>query len=323
MRNHILKLGLVLVASTAAFAQAPPPHQFHITRTIELGGDGSWDYLRYDPDGRRLFISRSTHVMVADLAAGKVIGDIPGTEGVHGVALVPALQRGVTSNGKANNAFIFDQNSLKVLATVDTGAKPDGILYEPLTKTVLTMNAAENSISVIDVAAAKVIATIALPGRPETAISDERGNIFVNLEDKSQIAVISLATRKVAQTWNLADCTEPTGLAIDAAHARLFTACHNGVLIAVDVSSGKNIQKLPIGLGVDAVAYDPELKTVFTTNKDGTLSVIRQLDADHYENQETVQTLPGAKTIALDDERHLVYTVANQNGNFVLLEIGR
>ena len=323
MRNPIMKLCLLFIAAVSAFAQAPHSNQFHITRTIELGGEGSWDYLRYDLDGRRLFISRSTHVMVADLAEGKLIGDIPGTDGVHGIAIVPSLGRGVTSNGKANNAFIFDQHSLKVLATVATGVKPDGILYEPFTKAVLTMNAGDNSISMIDVAAAKVIATIALPGRPETAISDGKGNLFVNLEDKSQIAAISLVTHKVVQTWDLAGCTEPTGLAIDAANARLLTACHNSVFIVVDAGSGKNIQKLPIGLGVDAVAYDSELKTVFTTNKDGTLSVIRRIDADHYENQETVQTLPGAKTIALDPERHLVYTVANQNGKFVLLEIGR
>jgi DNA-binding beta-propeller fold protein YncE len=330
MRLAALKVMTCLaLAGVSPFAgHAQQTAAFHILRTIDLGGDGSWDYLRFDPGGDRLFIARSTRVMVVDLASGKLVGEIPGTDGVHGVALDATLGRGVTSNGKANNAFVFDLDSLKVLATVPTGAKPDGILWEPFSKTVLTMNGAADTMTVIDVASEKPLATLPLPGRPESAVSDGKGRVFVNLEDKGQIAEIDMTARSVLQTWDLAGCTEPTGLAIDTGAARLFSACHNGVLIVVDANSGRNIQKLPIGSGVDAAAYDPEIHNIFTSNKNGSISRIEQVDADTYRNLQTVSTLPGAKTMALDPARHLLYTVGNRTDesgkvDFVLLEIGR
>ena len=316
-------MALVFSLLTGLAAHSQQQADFHVTRTIPLGGDGSWDYLRFDPDGNRLFIARSTRVMVVDLAAGKLSGEITNTEGVHGVALAQADHLGLTSNGKAGTASIFDLDTLKVIANVPTGLKPDGVLWEPFSKTVLTMNGADNSITMIDVAQQKAIATIPLPGRPETAVSDGKGKVFVNLEDKAQIAEVDVAARKVLGTWDLAGCTEPTGLAIDIEHARLFPACHNGFLIVVDANTGKNIQKLAIGLGVDAAAFDPGIHAVFTSNKEGSISIVEQVDADTYRNLETVKTLVGAKTMTLDPARHLVYTVANQNGQFVLLQIGR
>lgn len=325
MRLAVLKRVTILALVGAAVfpTHAQDQAKFHIVRTIPLGGEGSWDYLRYDPNENRLFIARSTRVMVVDLAAGKLVGEIPDTAGVHGVALAPGFGRGATSNGNANATSIFDLNSLKLLATVSTEKKPDGILWEPFTNTVLTMNGVSNSISVINIAQAKSIAEIPLPGRPETAVSDGQGKVFVNLEDKAQIAEVNMSRHFVQHTWDLTGCTEPTGLAIDTANARLFSGCHDGVLIVVDMNSGKNIEKLPIGQGVDAVAFDPELHTVFASNKEGTISVINQETANRYRNLETVQTLAGAKTMALDPERHLIYTVANKDGQFVLLEIGR
>jgi DNA-binding beta-propeller fold protein YncE len=322
-------LALAVFAVVAATAlEAQQRANFHILRTIPLGGVGGWDYLRLDPDANRLFIARETRVMVVDLNAGKLAAEIPNTLGVHGVALDVVRKRGVTSNGKANTASIFDLDSLKVVGSVPTGAKPDGILWEPFTKTVLTMNGAANSVTMIDTGTQQPVATIALPGRPETAVSDGKGEVFVNLEDKAQIAEIDLAKRAVIHTWDLAGCSEPTGLAIDIAHARLFSGCHNGVLIVVDAGSGTNIAKAPIGMGVDAVAFDREIHTIFTSNKEGSVSVIEQADADTYRNVQTVTTLPGAKTMALDPAGHLIYTVANrQDGSgdpqFVLLEIGR
>ncbi|MGO9437782.1 MAG: YncE family protein [Terracidiphilus sp.] len=320
-RKTIVALVLASLAGAGVYAQHEPT--FHITRSFNLGGDGSWDYLRFDSAANRLFITRSTRVMVVDLASGKLVAEIPDTPGVHGVALVPELQRGVTSNGKANTASIFDLDSLKVANTVPTGEKPDAILWEPFSRTVLTMNGLANSITVVDVAAAKPLSPIALPGRPETAVADAKGKIFVNLEDKAQIAEIDMATHSLLHAWDLEGCTEPTGLAIDVESARLFSGCHNGVLVVVDANSGRNIQKVPIGQGVDAVAFDPAIHTVFTSNKEGTISVVRQLNADEYQNLETVQTLPGAKTMALDPIRHVVYTVANREGQFVLLEVGQ
>lgn len=319
--TKMMTIAVAALATVGVYAQQHAT--FHITRTVNLGGDGSWDYLRFDPDGNRLFITRSTRVMVVDLASGKLITEIPDTAGVHGVALVRDLQRGVTSNGKANTASIFDLSSLKPLSNVPTGEKPDAILWEPFTKTVLTMNGMANSITELDVATAKAVGAIALPGRPETAVADARGKVYVNLEDKAQIAEVDMAAHSVLRIWDLTGCTEPTGLAIDVENERLFSGCHNGVLVVVDARFGKLIQTLPIGQGVDAVAFDPEIHTIFTSNKDGTISVIGQVDANTYRNMETVQTLPGAKTMALDPARHVVYTVANQEGQFVLLEVGR
>jgi DNA-binding beta-propeller fold protein YncE len=325
MQFSIVKMivSVVFGALVSSGIDAQQQPTFHITRTFNLGGDGSWDYLRFDSAANRVFITRSTRVMVVDLTSGKLIAEIPDTPGVHGVALVPELQRGVTSNGKADTASIFSLDTLKVVNSVPTGGKPDAILWEPHSKTVLTMNGLANSISVLDVEAAKPIATIALPGRPETAVADAKGKVFVNLEDKAQIAEVDMRTHSVLHTWDLPGCTEPTGLAIDPENARLFSGCHNGVLIVVDANSGRNIQTVPIGLGVDAVAFDPAIHTVFTSNKEGTISVVRQFDANSYRNLETVQTLPGAKTMALDPTRHVVYTVANREGQFVLLEVGQ
>jgi DNA-binding beta-propeller fold protein YncE len=325
MQFSILKViaSVAVGALAGAAVHAQQQTEFHITRSFNLGGDGSWDYLRFDPEANRLFIARSTRVMVVDLASGRLVAEIPDTLGVHGVALVPELKRGVTSNGKADTASIFSLDTLKVVGSVPTGEKPDGILWDPFSKTVLTMNGLANSISMLDVEAAKPVATIALSGRPEAAVADAKGKVFVNLEDKAQIAEVDMVTHSVLHTWDLAGCTEPTGLAIDLQSARLFSGCHNGILVVIDAISGRNIQKVPIGLGVDAVAFDAAIQTVFTSNKEGTISVVRQLDANSYQNLETVQTLPGAKTMALDPTRHVVYTVANREGQFVLLEVGQ
>jgi len=317
---------LVLAGILIMSSQAQTNAAYHVTRTIQVGGDGSWDYLRFDPNGKRLFIARSTRVMVVDLVHGKLASEIPDTAGVHGVALIPELHRGVTSNGKANTATIFDLDTLRPITTVPTGEKPDAILWEPFSKTVLTMNGRSNSITIIDPQTGKALGTITLPGRPETAVSDQQGKVFVNLEDKGQIAVVDMAQRTVVGTWDLAGCTEPTGLAIDIhdkTHRRLFSACHSGVLVIVDADTGKSVQQLPIGNGVDAAAFDAATQTVFTSNGEGSISVIQQISADSYRNVETVKTLPGAKTMALDPNSHLLYTVANQNGRFVVLEIGR
>jgi DNA-binding beta-propeller fold protein YncE len=185
------------------------------------------------------------------------------------------------------------------------------------------MNGSANSVTLIDAHSAEPVGEIALPGRPETPVSDGGGRVYINLEDKAQVAVVDMRKRAVVATWNLPGCVEPTGLALDVADGKLFSGCHNSTLAVVDAASGNLVQKLPIGSGVDAVAYDPVLHLVFASNKDGSLSVIEQSSATSYRSRETVTTLPGAKTMALDPARHLVYTVANHDGQFVLCEIGR
>lgn len=293
--------------SASAWAQSPV---YKVSRKAILGGEGGWDYLTYDSSAHRLYIARSTRVMVVDVDSGTLVGEVAGTAGVHGVALVPELNRGVSSNGRDDSATIFDLKTLQPVATVKTGGKPDAILFDAATGHVVTFNGRTNNATVIDPKAGVVVATIALPGRPETGVSDGQGMIYVNLEDRGAIAAIDMKQRKVVQTSALEGCTEPTGLAMDTKNRRLFSVCHNGVLVVVNADSGKNLQKLPIGQKVDAAAFDAETKLIFTSNGEGTISIIQQDTPDQYRTLQTVVTQLGAKTMALDRIRHSVYTVA-------------
>ena len=233
------------------------------------------------------------------------------TNGVHGVALVHKLGRGVTSNGRDDSATIFDLKTLAPIATVKTGSKPDAILFESFSGSVITFNGKSNDTTLIDPEKAVAIGSIALPGRPETGVSDGKGKVFVNLEDKNQIGVIDIGARKVLAVWPLNGCEEPTGLAFDTTNRRLFSGCHNGTLVVVDADSGRNVQKLAIGNGVDAVAYDKNAGFIFTSNGEGNISVIRQNGADSYSSFSNVPTQKGAKTMALDAGKHVLYSVAN------------
>jgi DNA-binding beta-propeller fold protein YncE len=311
-----------------ALAQAQKTSGYAVSRRITLGGDGGWDYLTFDSEGRRLYIARATRVMVVDVDAGKLVGEIPGTNGVHGVALVHKLGRGVTSNGKANSATIFDLKTLAPIATVKTGGKPDSILFDKFSGLVLTFDGLSNDVTLLDPEKAEVVGTIALPGRPETGASDGKGKIFVNLEDKNMIAEIDMAARKVTASWPLTGCEGPTGLALDIANRRLFSGCHNATLVVVDADTGRNVQKLAIGNRVDATAYDEDSALVFTSNGEGNISVIQQEGPDQYISMPNVPTEPGARTMALDAGKHVVYTVANaaadasgKPGAFELIEV--
>jgi DNA-binding beta-propeller fold protein YncE len=301
---------LFFLAVCAMFAQAQQPSGYAVAQRYVLGGEGGFDYITLDAQAHRLFVSRGTHVMVMDTDSGKVTGDIPDTLGVHGVALVSGAGRGVTSNGKEDSATIFDLKTLAPATKVKTGSKPDAILYDSFSGLVLTFNGKSNNVTLIDAAKASVVGTIDLPGRPETGVSDGKGKIFVNLEDKNQIAVVDIAARKVLSAWPMEGCDEPTGLAFDAATHRLFSACHSGVLVVVDADNGHNVAKLTIGAGVDAAAFDAKLKLIFTSNGEGTLSVIRQESADKYTSLANVPTQKGARTMALDEATHTVYLVA-------------
>lgn len=330
---RLLRVATVLalaLASSATFTFAQSSSGYKVAHRIELGGEGGWDYLTFDAVARRLYIARATRVMVVDADSGKLVGEVSNTNGVHGVALVRKLGRGVASNGKDNSATIFDLNTLSSIATVNTGGKPDGILFEPFSGSVLTFDGKSNDVTLIDPAKAVAVGSIALPGRPETGVSNEKGKVFVNLEDKNQIAVIDVAQRKVVAVWPLNGCEAPTGLALDAAKRRLFSGCHNSTLVVVDANTGRNVQKLTIGKGVDAVAYDKKAGLVFTSNAEGNISVIRQDSADKYSSYVDVPTQKGAKTMALDQGKHVVYSVtreaadaAGKPGAFELLVISK
>jgi DNA-binding beta-propeller fold protein YncE len=309
-RNFCLTL-LMLTLAGALLAQSQKTSDYKVSKRITLGGEGGWDYLTFDPEARRLYVARATRVMVIDVDSGKQVGEISNTNGVHGIALAQKSGRGLTSNGKDNTATIFDLKTLAPIATVKTGGKPDAILFDSFSGLVLTFNGKTNDSTLIDPEKAVAVGTIALPGRPETGVSDGKGKIFVNLEDKNQIAVIDVASRKVLAAWPLTGCEEPTGLALDDTNRRLFSGCHNGVLLVMDADSGQNVQKLVIGRGVDAVAYDKKAALVFTSNGEGNISVIQQEGPDKYTALANVLTQTGAKTMALDAGKHVVYSVAN------------
>lgn len=293
-------------------AHAVSAADFRVVQRFALGGEGGWDYLALDAAGHRLFLSRGDHVAVIDSTSGKPRGEIAGTDGVHGITLVPELRRGYTSNGHANTLSVFALDSLKPLGTIAVGGQnPDALLYDRASRHLFAFNGHSANASVIDPVAGKEIATLALPGKPEFAVSDGHGKVFVNIEDKSEVVAIDALAAKVSNVWPLAPGEEPTGLAYDAAHRRLFSVCANRKLLVLDAGSGRRVAVLPIGAGPDAAVYDPARGLVYSSNgKDGTLSVIRQDDADHYRVLAQLPTQPSARTMALDPASGRIFLAA-------------
>jgi YVTN family beta-propeller protein len=300
----------LLLASTAILAAAG----YHLLKKIPLGGEGGWDYLTFDPGSGRLYISRATHVIVLDPATGKVVGDIPDTAGVHGIALAPELGRGFTSNGRANTVTIFDSKTLAVSGQVKTGQNPDAIVYDPVSQRVFAMDGRSSEATAIDAATGAVAGTVPLEGKPEFAVADGRARVYVNLEDKSQLLALDSRKLEVVARWPLAPCEQPSGLAIDREHRRLFAGCRNKLMAVVDADSGKVIATLPIGSGVDATGFDPILQYAYASNSDGTLTVIHEETPDKFAVVENVSTQRGARTMALDPATHQVYVVTADFG---------
>jgi len=296
----------------AALAESAP--DYHLVKTYKLGGEGGWDYLTLDPDARRLYISRATHVIVLNVDSGKPVGDIPDTPGVHGITLAPGLGRGFTSNGREGTVSIFDLKTLKTLSKVKVGDNPDAILYDAATKRVFTFNGKSDDATAIDAEKGTVVGTIKLEGKPEFAVTDEKGGVFVNLEDKSQLLALDPAKLAVKSRWSLAPCEEPSGLAMDRKNRRLFAGCDNKVMAVVDADSGKVITTLPIGGGVDATAYDDETKLAFASCGEGVLTVVREESPDKFSVAENAKTEPKARTMALDPKTHQVYLVTAKFG---------
>ena len=305
MRLRLLLALFLLLVSTAAFGASG----YQRVKKILLGGEGGWDYLTFDPGSGRLFISRATHVMVLDAATGKVVGDIPDTAGVHGIALAPELGRGFTSNGRADTVSIFDLKTLATIGQVKTGQNPDAIVFDPASKRVFTMNGRSGDATAIDAATGKAEGTVPLGGRPEFAVADGGGHIYINIEDKSELVSLDSRKLEVGARWPLAPCERPTGLAIDRKHRRLFSGCSNELMAVVDADSGKVIVTLPIGSGVDATAFDPGLQYAYASNGEGTLTVVHEDSPGKFSVVENVATQRGARTMALDPDTHRVYLV--------------
>jgi DNA-binding beta-propeller fold protein YncE len=321
---------VLLALSLSAIAQAGPGYK--VAKTWKLGGEGGWDYLTVDNDGRRLFIARSTRVMVVDADSGKVLAEIPDTPGVHGVALAPEFGRGFISDGGEDMVTIFDLKTLKPLNKVKVGTRPDAIIYDPFTKRVFTFNARSKDTTAVDAAKGEVVGKIDLGGKPEFAASDEKGTIFVNIEDTSELVAFDPQKLAVKSRWKMTGCEEPTGLALDKKSRRLFAGCGgNKKMAIVDADSGKMIAMPEIGDGCDATAFDPDQKLAFASAGDGTITVIREDSPDKFSIAETVTTQKGARTMALDPKTHNLITVTAkvlperkvEPDTFVVLVVGK
>jgi YVTN family beta-propeller protein len=295
------------VAGLIAGAAPAPAATYRVADKFPVGGDGKWDNPSIDSTAQRLYLSRATHVVIVDTQTGHIAGDIPDTPGVHGIALAPALDRGYVSVGKSDQVKIFDLKSLAVIATIQTGAKPDAIVYEPITRQVFVFNGHSSNATVIDAVSNKVVATIALQGAPEAARADGAGKVYVNLENTNELASLDAQRQTVAGRWPLPGCDGPTGLAVDSAHRRSFSACANKKMSILDLDTGRAIATLPIGGGVDGAEFDVDTGNAFSANGEGTLTVVHEADPEHFTVAQTLATAPGARTIALDATRHRLY----------------
>jgi DNA-binding beta-propeller fold protein YncE len=298
-----------LLAGTISYAADPG---YHVIKKLQPGGIGGWDYLTVDGEARRLYISRSTHVIVVDIDTDKVVGDIADTPGVHGIAIARELNRGFTSNGRANTATIFDLKTLKVLGQVKTGENPDAILYDPAFKRVFTFNGRGKDATVFEAATGAVAGTIALGGKPEFAAADGKGRVYVNIEDTNEVVEIDSRKLSLTKRFSLKPCEEPTGMGLDAAHHRVYSGCHNRVMTILDTEIGRVIATVPIGEGVDGNGFDPKTGLAFSANGDGTLTVVRESSPGRYDVLETVTTQRGSRTMAIDPKTHNIYLPAAQ-----------
>lgn len=277
---------------------------------IKLEGDGGWDFLSADESAARLYVSHSSKVQVVDLKTGNLVGTIPDTKGVHGITIAQDLNKGFISNGKDSSVTVFDITTLATLAKVQvTGKKPDAILYDKFSHKVFVFNAGSNNATVLDAKTNAIVASIAFEGNPEVAVSDEKGKVYVNIESTATVDVINASTLKTEASWKLDKGEEPTGLALDIKHQRLFSVCANKLMVILDAANGKVITSLPIGEGVDGVAFDAEKERAYSSNGgDGTITVVEGKKGDNYKVLETITTQKGAKTIAIDTKRRHIYT---------------
>ena len=303
-------LTTVLFGGLPLWAQAPGASGYHLSKTLPIGGDEGWDYLLADSDARRVYISHGSRVVVIDADTYAAVGEISDTPGVHGIAVAPELGRGFTSNGRANTVSIFDLKTLKTTGTVKTGKNPDAILYEPSTKRLFTFNGGSSDATAINAADGTVIATIALGGKPEFAVADGKGNIYLNIEDTSELVHLDAQNLKVLHRWPQAPCKEASGLAMDVKNRRLFAGCDNKMMAVIDADSGKVIATPAIGEGVDANALDPGTGYAFASNGDGTLTVVHEDSPDKYIVVENVATKKTARTMALDLKTHKIFLPA-------------
>lgn len=285
-----------------------------VIKKISVPGNGGWDYLTVDEANERLFISHGTEVNVVDLKDDKNIATIPDTKGVHGIALASDLGKGFISNGRDTSITVFDLKTLKTLQKIKiAGLNPDAIIYDAFTQRVFSFNGASNDITVLDAKTDKIIGTIKVAGIPEYAVSNGKGLMYVNIEDKNTITVFDATTLKIKDVWSLAPGEEPTGLAFDAQTKRLFSVCDK-IMIVVNAEDGKVVTTVPIGEGCDGVMFDADKKMIYTSNGEGTMTIVKEEDANTYKVVQTLVTQRGARTIAINKTTHQLYLPTAERG---------
>jgi len=306
-RSLALSFFILALCLTGRTVTAQGTSGFKLTKSFLIGSPGGWDYISVGPD-KKIYVSHGTQVNILDQKTGDSVGVIPNTTGVHGIAFDESAGKGYTSNGRINTVTVFNIKTAAVLQQIPTGQNPDAIMYDPFSKKVITCNGRSHDLSVIDAASGQVTATITLDGKPETAVSDEAGKIYVNIEDKNKITVVDIRTNTVVTSWPLTG-ESPTGLAIDTKTKRLFAGCDK-FLVVMDATNGAIVDKLPIGDGCDGVGFDGGLKMVFASCGEGKLTVIKEESATSFKVIDNVPTKRSARTVAVDEKTHQVYLPA-------------
>ena len=300
-------LVVLFLASAVHTAYSQSKQTYHIAKIFHIKSAGGYDYTTVDSASDRLYLSHGSQVNILNKNSGDSIGVVKSEKDVHGIALVHALGKGYISNGSGDNVLVFDLRSNNILAKVPTGKFADGIFYDPFSKKVITCNGRSKNMTIIDPTTDQVVATIQLTGWPEAAVSDGAGRIYVNNAEKSEIDVIDGVSFKILEQWPLAPGKGPSGLAIDRNTMRLFVGCGNKMLVVMNALNGKIVASLPIGDECDAVGFDVKLKTVYSSNGEGTLTIVRELSGDKFLVAENLTTKKGARTMAVDQVSHLLY----------------
>jgi YVTN family beta-propeller protein len=313
-RFLLLFFSVVCLASLAFAAR-----DYQLLKKVAVPGTGGWDYLTVDEAARRIYISHSTQVDVLDADSFALVGTIPDTPGVHGIAIASEFGRGYISAGKADAVVPFDLKTLEPMPRIKVGKKPDAIIYEPLTKRIYVMNGDSENITVLNAADGAVAGTIPLGGGPEFAVSDGKGNLYVNLEEQNETLHIDVHALKVKDRWPLAPCATPTSLSLDRENRRLFVGCRSHHFAVLDADSGKVIFTAPIGDRVDAGAWDPETKLVYLSTGDGKVFIFHQDSPDKYSAVEEITTKTGAKTMGYDPKTRRVIVPTSENGSMQVM----
>jgi DNA-binding beta-propeller fold protein YncE len=309
------KINLALLVILVLLRTASGQSEYLLIKKTVIGGEGGWDYLTVDEKTRKLYVSHSTQVEVLNVDTHEKLGNIASLQGVHGIILIPKAGRGLTTNGRTNTVTLFDLKTLEKIVELPTGKNPDAGLYDPFSKRVFVFNHSGTSATAIDPFEGKVVGEVELGGGAiEAGVSDGNGAIYVNSEDTNEVIVFDPKSLKVKTRWSISPGEEPTGIALDTKTKRVFSVCHNGMMIVVNTENGQIVTTVPIGKGVDGVIFDPTTQLIISSNGEGSLSVIKEVSANEFKVIQTVKTERGARTIAFDPKTHHVFVSTAQYG---------